>query len=117
MECEKTKEACTAMKEQGAYIFVISGGSRFQTIGMPDRYITHPLFSGWIEFKDQSTELRTDQKLVIQKLNAYHTMCYIVRFVYGGFLIENHKRVVLAHGTFYDTLLQKLGELQNGGCI
>lgn len=117
MECKKTHDATRAMEEQGAYIFVIAGGSRYQTVGMPDRYITHPLFSGWVEFKDDGTPLRTDQSLVNGRLNSYHCNCYIVRFHVNGFTVENRKGKVLATGTFNDEMLTKLGELQNGGVL
>jgi hypothetical protein len=67
-ESEWSRKFTTALRGAGAQVLAVVGGDR-QTAGWPDRFISHPLFMGWVEIKRGYNGLDTRQQLIIETLN------------------------------------------------
>lgn len=50
-ESAKTRKLCRELEKIGAITLPYVGSAR-QIAGWPDRWIAHPLWTGWVEFKD-----------------------------------------------------------------
>ena len=64
-ESELTRELLT-----GCMVFSCVA-SRMQTSGWPDRYVSHPLWSGWLEFKAENGRLSALQREVLRRLRSH----------------------------------------------
>lgn len=112
-ESQYTKAVCEEMEQCGASVIPYVGNTR-QRNGVPDRWVGHSLFSGWLEFKTLKGRLSLGQKICIERLNrSVKGTAYVIRSngnVTCG-RIENEKGKVLAmFSNGYDLLL-KLFEL------
>ncbi len=94
MECKLTKIICDELKRYNCKICIISGGSVFQTTGLPDRFISHSMWSGWIEFKDSETQLTKLQTYWIKEFRQRGQNAVVVRFPYR---IEDHSGAILSY--------------------
>jgi len=76
--------------------------------GLPDRYVVHPQWQGFLEFKAEQTRLRDVQRIVIRNLKLRGAKAYVVRFPYN---IEDEEGNLLAswNGTGRDLLLTLIG--------
>ena len=74
-----TAKICKTLESQGAVILALVGGFR-QTRGIPDRFVAHPKWSGFLEFKGAATRLELHQKILIEKLVKRGVNCQIYRY-------------------------------------
>lgn len=54
-ESSKTRKLCRELEVLGA-VTLPYVGSRYGVSGWPDRWICHPLWTGWVEFKDRDND-------------------------------------------------------------
>jgi hypothetical protein len=97
-ECEKTREFCLRLESVGAYIFPIVAHKRQQP-GWPDRYISHVLWHGFVEFKDWKTPVQLNQRLRLREMNRRQPgSAWVARFSEVGYGIdlEDPNGVVIA---------------------
>ncbi len=94
MECEKTRKLCTELKNVNALVFAIVGSTR-QEPGWPDRWISHKLWTGFIEFKDERTAIKKKQRWIIQQINK--------RSPGGAFFVRFPNRIESWDGKLIDT--------------
>jgi len=60
--------------------------SAMQRSGLPDRYVCHKKFRGWLEFKKDDGRLSTAQRITLNKLEANGDTCLVVRYRYNDML-------------------------------
>jgi len=79
-ETKWTKRVCEELRRCNTQVVSLHGGSVYQTTGIPDRYIIHTVWNGWLEFKGPSTKLKGIQARFI-KLHElkWPTTAYVVR--------------------------------------
>lgn len=79
-ENEWTRKICKELEQHNAIVFALVG-SEMQTVGIPDRYICHSRWQGWLEFKGVNTVLSTIQRKRINDLNARQPgLAYVIRY-------------------------------------
>lgn len=83
MECEDTRAICRDMKRVNAKVIALVGGP-MQESGLPDRYIAHLVWSGWIEFKSPHRKVEKHQAQQIRDLRARGVNACVVRFHADG---------------------------------
>jgi len=113
-ESKFTKEVCSKMKNCGATIVPYVGNYRQQN-GVPDRYVCHQLWQGWLEFKTTKGRLSTAQKIFIQRMNLSRKgVAFVVR---EPNIIENEKGDTLSHfANGFDLLLKLYHITENLRC-
>lgn len=80
-ETERTNILCAALRKYNAIILVNHASGRTSP-DWPDRYISHPRWHGWIEFKNPKTNVTDGQKRVLAELRrADERQAYVGRFV------------------------------------
>jgi len=117
-ESEWTRGLCRDLEKLGAVTLALvaggkSRGQMMQTPGWPDRYICHPLWMGWLEFKVDAP-LTPLQAQRIRMLNERWPGCaYAVRQTNIGILVQNWKSesLLLSQNSARD-LLRSLFQLQ-----
>lgn len=67
-EKEFTARLTRGLRDCNAVVCVIHQ-TRYSTPGTPDRYVVHRRWHGMLEFKDDDTKLRPDQRVVIREMN------------------------------------------------
>lgn len=78
-EIRFTKNVCNDLRHHGAFVFAIVGGG-MQTPGLPDRYVHHHLWCGFLEFKGDDTILRPLQVHTLKSLNEKRPgTAYVIR--------------------------------------
>lgn len=101
---------CKEIAATGAVVFCISPG-RFTTSGLPDRYVSSVIWSGWIEFKGRDTAVRTDQKIVCRSMTIRNPgSVFFVRF--PNIIETNTARGIVQVATFDGTGRGLLNALQ-----
>ncbi len=102
MECIKTRKLCKKLVDSGAIVVPYVGSQR-QPNGYPDRIIWSKHWNGWVEFKDVTTRLASEQKYRIDHLNMRCKGSAVVcRFGTQWY-----------HGTFEDTDGNTLAQWNN----
>ena len=79
MEILKTKAFCLELENCGAFI-VPYVASKYNRSGVPDRFITHRLWNGWVEFKDKNTRLTDLQRWTLKQLRYRGCNAVVMRF-------------------------------------
>ena len=64
-----TAKVCAGLSEHGAQVIAIVG-HEFQERGIPDRWVHHPYWTGWLEFKGKLTRVEPHQARMIRRMNA-----------------------------------------------
>lgn len=72
-----------------AIVFKIHGHG-WQQPGIPDFFLGHEKYSGWIETKGKDTKLSPAQKVIIAELRRVNVNVYIVRFISPNCLWIEH---------------------------
>ena len=67
-ESKLTAKLTSILTKQGAFVVPIVGGF-LQTNGLPDRHVTHPLWTGFIEIKVDNNKPDALQRWTIQSMN------------------------------------------------
>lgn len=84
-ESPRTRELCQQVKDRGWFYACLSGGSVFQTTGLPDRLFAccdaeGRRWTGLVEFKAHGGELKTDQRLHLRAIRRCDPRgAYVVR--------------------------------------
>lgn len=78
-ETEFTKWFCDQLQAVNA-LTIAFVGSTMQVGGIPDRYICHRDFHGWIEFKKDRRKVTTAQRIFIQDVNIREGNALVVRY-------------------------------------
>jgi len=55
-------------------------GGNMQTNSLPDRYVCHNKFRGWLEMKKDNGRLRTGQRILMEKLVERGDTVLLVRY-------------------------------------
>lgn len=74
-ECKRTRQFCTDLRKCrtfGPTPMVFNNVANVRQFGWPDRYISHFVFTGWVEFKDHNTPTKGLQIKIMQDLNVRH---------------------------------------------
>ena len=66
-ECELTRWLCTELEHVGATTIALVG-HEMQRAGLPDRYVCHRSWRGWVEFKRNDGSVKTGQRVMLQRL-------------------------------------------------
>ena len=84
-----TEWFCRCVERVNGYTLAFVGHT-MQTSGIPDRYICHKNWRGWVEFKRDERVVRTNQRVVMQSLLDRGDHVLVVRALDGGddFAIE-----------------------------
>ena len=91
-EIAYTKYLTKELKRCNAEVWTLSASAR-QSPGIPDRYISHAYWVGWVEFKGVNTPTKPLQRRFIRFANRLHLTAVIVR---EGGRIEDHNNELLA---------------------
>lgn len=71
-------------------------GSSMQQAGLPDRYVCHKKFRGWIEFKKDDNKLSKLQYLTLESLVERGDTALVIRYRNDELMhIENYKGELL----------------------
>ena len=76
------------LKKVNAKVYPIVGHER-QPPGLPDRYIVHRRWSGWLEMKRGQGGVRTDQRVVMKDFLTRGVTAFIVRWMGSKVLLQN----------------------------
>jgi len=68
-ECELTRRLCGRLAAEGVVVLPYVAGAMCPA-GVPDRWVCHPDFEGWVEFKRPGERPRPIQEHVIGRLRA-----------------------------------------------
>jgi hypothetical protein len=83
-EAENTSDLVAELERLGAWCFKTCG-NRFQKSGVPDLYIHHIWFQGWIEFKNPDNVVSDIQRETISQLNnRIAGSAFIAMFMHGN---------------------------------
>lgn len=74
-----TRWFCKQLEGRGAET-VTFVGSRMQRAGIPDRYVCHPSFRGWLEMKRDDKKPTALQKIFMHRLTKAGDVCVVVRY-------------------------------------
>lgn len=100
-ESDFTARIVRELRARNAVVCVIHQG-RYSTPGTPDRYVCHRYWTGLLEFKDEGTRLRPEQRAMIREIRRrVPWAAFVVRA--PGF-VEDERGEVLAEfdGTGHD---------------
>lgn len=104
-ESEWTRIICGQLKAMNAIVFAVVGGT-MQEPGIPDRYICHTKWQGWLEFKGGKTKVAAKQRIWIRRHNERRPgSAFVVR--YPGY-VEDGDGVSVCHFTNGRQLLEFL---------
>lgn len=78
-ECKFTQWFCKCIEQCNAVTFAMVA-SPMQRVGLPDRYVCHTLFRGWLEFKSHNGRLSPIQRKVLTDLRTRGDNCFVVRY-------------------------------------
>ncbi len=78
-EIPKTKQFCVELENCGAFVIPYVA-SKYNRPGVPDRFVTHRLWHGWVEFKDIETKITNLQDWTIKQLRYRGCNAVILRF-------------------------------------
>ena len=98
------KKLCKELRGLGALILPIVGSTN-QFAGVPDFYMSHAKWQGFIEMKGEFTTLRAIQIKVMSDLIKTGTSCYVVRYPNQ---LQTYKGDPIAEFTDGIDLLEKL---------
>lgn len=87
-ESEFNRWFCKQLEAVNAEV-VAFVGSKMQRSGVPDRYVCHVKFRGWLEMKRNNKKLRTNQRILTTRLNERGDVCLVVRHREGRIEIED----------------------------
>jgi hypothetical protein len=93
----------------GAWVFNVHGHA-MQRAGVPDLYVAHRKFHGWLELKVDNNSCSTLQKIVLRDLNARGVAAYVLRMKKGKTTLEDCDGEVVA--TIEANLLHVLSSFQ-----
>ena len=94
-ESAYTRWFCERVEKMGSKVVAFVGNS-YQKSGIPDRYISHPIFRGWIEFKRHNVQCKTNQRIFIKDALRVGDTALVVRL-----LKDYHTTVEDTHQTVY----------------
>ena len=103
------KDGLTAV---GAWVFNVHGHV-MQKRGVPDLYIAHPLWTGWIELKYESRELQTIQRAHLNSLLMLTVPAFVLR-LQGGILSAEHDDGMGAETMYLEDFVQHQIKRDNG---
>lgn len=66
-ECELTRWLCAELERANAVTIALVG-HEMQRAGLPDRYVCHSSWRGWVEFKRNDGAVSAAQRVVLQRL-------------------------------------------------
>lgn len=72
-----TARVCKHFEKFNAMTFAVVGGEK-QKSGWPDRYVHHSYWSGWLEFKGETTTITALQIKIIVELNRRQPGCAFI---------------------------------------
>jgi hypothetical protein len=81
------REVINAVESVAGFVFNCHG-SRMQKVGMPDLYIAHSWWSGWLELKCQNRKLEPLQRKRILELTARRVPAFVLRWRNGSVCAE-----------------------------
>ena len=85
-ESQFTKYFCDRLKKVNALVLVLSGGNNLQQSGLPDRYVCHTRFRGWIEFKKDQYALQEHQRAICEGLSERGDTVIVCRYSHLGMI-------------------------------
>ena len=78
-ESANTRKFCRSLEAQGAMTYPLVG-SRYGPAGWPDRYVSHPSWHGFIEFKGFTGKTTKLQQRIHDELQQRGDQVVVVRF-------------------------------------
>jgi hypothetical protein len=106
-----TNSVCKDLEQCGAVVIPYVGNFRQQN-GVPDRFVAHNLWCGWLEFKTARGRLSTAQKIFIGRLNvARKNTAFVIRE--PNIVEDRDGKVLLTFKGGFDLLL-KLYHIKEG---
>jgi len=85
-ESEFTRWFCKMVEARGAETIAFVG-SKMQQSGLPDRYVAHSIFRGWIEFKRKTNDYTSLQYNFIRDMKAKCDVAMGCRITAKGVII------------------------------
>jgi hypothetical protein len=86
-ESEFTRAWSRRCEDLGAMVIALVG-SQMQQVGLPDRYVCHRRFRGWVEVKRDGGQLRAIQRINLEKIIARGDTATLVRLVTSGPIVQ-----------------------------
>ena len=77
---------CDELRECGALIQVIDATAA--SSGWPDRFVIHPLWAGYIEFKRSSYDLKENQRLTLREIAKRKFPAVVVKQVNDYYMLQ-----------------------------
>lgn len=116
-ETRMTKDLCDRLRLCGAKVVVIAGDSVYQPSGLPDRYLSHRRWHGWVEFKSHTGSLNTQQRDHIREFSARRPFSAVVLRLPADesdeYVVEDHEGARLFSFTRPIDLFVNLQNLTN----
>ena len=78
-ESEYNRLLSVTLRAAGAKVISLVG-AQMQEPGLPDRYCSHKIFTGWLEGKLRGGNLRTDQAMLHESFIVRGTPCLVLRY-------------------------------------
>jgi hypothetical protein len=98
---------------EDAFVFKVHGHV-MQKSGMPDVYVCHPTWRGWIELKTENREVTLIQRLTVEKLRRAGDNACVARWKNGQFWLDEREGMqFLCEGANH--LLSALSEHEKTG--
>ena len=95
-ESTMTRALTKRLRESGVVVLACVGGGR-QGAGWPDRYVAHPWWRGWVEFKLGNGRLTALQRIMLERLRRVGVSVAVARWhASGGMQIEREDGTYLA---------------------
>lgn len=108
-ETQATVKLCRELEAIGCLTFAIVG-SQMQETGLPDRYIAHAKWTGWVEFKSWKGTLSPKQKWIQRELQKRGVNYCLVKFSldYSYIVLNNIATCPVNGRAFLETLCNGL---------
>lgn len=111
-----------SLRECGAVVFNVHGHA-YQIAGIPDLYVAHPIWNGWLELKTGNNPLTKLQTKTLKNLEAAKVRVFTLVEKKPRILVKDSDGTILSHIPFLindldgiDVLrnLEKVSEILNG---
>jgi hypothetical protein len=78
-ETKFKKEVITGLRTHNAIVVCIEGGNVRQRVGLPDTFVAHRLWHGWLEFKSERGKLKEHQRIFLKQMNERGVPAFVLR--------------------------------------
>ena len=88
-----------SLRESGAIVFNIHGHA-MQMAGIPDLYVAHSIWKGWLELKTGNNPVTKLQQHTLKKLHDCEVNAYVLVANKPRMIIKLHEETIVGHISF-----------------